>query len=1060
MPNLSENIGTDVQLKVILDCLEIHNGALPQLNATQSKSVRNFNFLREERTPSCSLFTKQGIPFVHDFGTGQTYNYISVYAAVYAVDTSTAYQEILKKYLQKIDFKRTAKVYQKPLPSQKVVSSTLAVPISISPRFKDFELAYFAQYGISAKLLRSHQVFALRKYKKLASEPDNPVFAFKISENCYKIYQPLTKNKAYKWFWVGEKPEGFLTYHLENLPKKGNLLFITEGLKDALSIKANTPFEALAFDSASQIPPDLLIAQLKQQFEKVIVCFDADTTGQKQADKIAKLYHLSKIVWTAEGEFDPTPTLSSGGKSLKSPSEGDLGGWNINDISDFFKYYSLTDFRKLSVVDYQAKSIKIEQYLTEQKAQKVLFNHFRAEGDLILPAPTGSGKNELVNRFIAEELQKNPHTKFFNGFPNNISAEAKTKEYSKASNNFSKLALHIGLLDQYTSPEERKFMGSFQTINFVYNSFHQIEPLVGEGDYLFLDEFHKWITQGDIAPLPQIQSLLNSPAKKVFLSGTPFESFAQEFEIKTLDIQKAKQSTATIKMIELYEQEKHSFNLAGKQNLYKLAAYHFLHTLKADESKLHLLYLNDREALEQLAQTAQELGLETEILYSDDEIKRNSPAWKALTAAKPVPLSPNKGKVLLMTSLVYDSLNLNNPAEEIGKFAIFGEVFIENVLQALHRPRKAQNLEVLYFIAAHKEKEDFTETYAQHRAKWYKDYELLSQKLKNYSQLSLLKMPDEERQALLHDVSKVLTDDFQFNRLACVIAYEQKKARRQSNLQKKEMLEKYYPTSFQSCCVSELSHLKNHLSEEKEDENKIVEKDSLQKLMRKDLVYCLAYLAETRLDAQLKAKIKDYLGKNFDFEALAYLQFKSQLNLNRAGQRALRMYAQRFLHWNELFCNETALLDIIFSKKYKAIARQFSVAQLLAKTEMTLSQQSNQYYYKEIIRQFKIGESYSREERAQIISKVYHELKHLEYSESTKQKLFKALFLTKEDRSKKEERKLQILGIVSVEALCEIYDLRPNPLAKTDKNQGLNKENNSLETTFFVGEVFEQDCPF
>lgn len=1037
MPNLSENINPTVQLKVILDCLEVHNGILPQLNATQTKSVRNFNFLREERTPSCSLFTKQEIPFVHDFGTGQTYNYVSVYAAVYMVDTSTAYQEILKKYLHKINLEREAKIYQQPSFSKQTKTSSITADITVSPRFKDFELAYFAQYGINAKLLRSYQVFAMRGYKKLASKPGNPVFAFKITEKCYKIYQPLTKNKAYKWFWVGEKPEDFLTYGIENLPTKGNLLFITEGLKDALSIKANTPFEALALDSASQIPPALLIETLKKRFEKIVICFDTDTTGQKQADKIAKQYHLSKITWDIEK---------------------DLEDWNVNDISDFFKYYQLTDFRKLSVITYQNPSIKIEQYLTEKVAQKQLFEHFRAASNLILPAPTGSGKNEVVNRFIAEELQRNPTSKFFNGFPNNISAEAKTKEYSKASNNFSELALEIGLLDQYTSSEERKFIGSFQTINFVYNSFHQIEPLVGEGDYLFLDEFHKWVTQGDIAPIPQIQSILDSPAKKVFLSGTPFESFAQEFEIKTLDIQKTKKSATTIKMIELYEPGKYSFNLAGKQQLYKLAAYNFLHTLKPDESKLHLLYLNDREALEQLAQTAQKLGLETEILYSDDEIKRNSTAWKALTTAQPVPLSANKGKVLLMTSLVYDSLNLNNPADEIGKFAIFGEIFIENILQALHRPRKAKNLEVYYFLAAHKDKEDFTESYAQHRAKWYKDYELLSQKLHNYSHISLLKMPEEERQALLHDVSKVLTDDFQFNRLACVIAYEQKKARRQNNLQKKEILNKFYPTSFESCCVNDLSDIKNNIIKEKQEKN--LENTSVQILMRENLVYCLAYLAENKLDAQLKARIRDYLGCNFDFEDLTYLQFKSQTQLNRAGQRALRMYVQRFLQWSENFCNETAILDIIFSKKYKAIARQFSVAELLAESGMSVSQQSNLYYYKAVIKQFKIGESYSREERAQIISKVYQELKHLEYSESTKQKLFKALFLTKEDRSKKEERKLQILSVVNLEVLCEIYHLKPSLLPKTDKNMGLKKENISLKSHIFVGEVSAKDCPF
>jgi hypothetical protein len=1048
MTKMSETISADIQLHVILDCLSAHQGQAPQLNASSTKSIRNFHFIREERSPSCSLFTRGGDPFVHDFGTGQTYNYISVYAEVYGVNTSVAFQEILKKYLQNQDFEREAKIYTAPKNQPKKSNSSrreASPEIQVSPRFKDFELEYFNAYGIHAKLLRQYEVYALRGYKKLQSKPGNPVFAFKISEECYKIYQPLTKNKAYKWFWVGEKPQEFLTYGLAQLPEQGSLLFLTEGLKDALSIRANTPFEALALDSASNLPPKELIQSLKTRFQKVIVCFDADTTGRKQAEKLAKEFGLYST--------PPIPPFNKVGRR---------GGGK--DVSDFFRLGArLEDFRALPIVSYQSPKISIQKYLTEAKAQSELFGHFRAKGDLLLPAPTGSGKNEVVNRFIQDELSKNPEARFFNGFPNNISAEAKTKEYSNAENNFSKIALDIGLLDQYTSPEERKFMGSFPVVNFVYNSFSQIETLVGEEDYLFLDEYHKWITQGEIAPLAQIQNILNSKARKVFLSGTPFESFAKEFGVQALEIEQKEKSSVQIQLIELYHKNKRSFNQAGKNELYNVAAAQVIENIPSKESKLHLLYLNDREALERLAKVAREKGLEAEVIYSEEEIKKNSEAWQCLVEAKPIPLPKNCGKILLMTSLVYDSLNLNNPAEEIGTFAIFGEVFTENVRQALHRPRKAQNLKVLYFLASHKEKEDFTQSYTQHRNKWKEDYEILSKRLQSYSHIELLRMSETEKQQILHDVSKVLTDDLQFNRLACVIDYEQKKARRETNLQKKTTLEKYYPVSFQSKCITELgtaTDSENKLQENNTQLKKLESAASVSELMRENLHFTLAYLYQTRLDAQLKGKIKDYLGRAFDFNDLEYLQFKTKIALDRAGQRALRHYANRFLNWVQHFGNEAAVLDIVFSKKYPGIARQFKVAQLLAKSSLTLSEEINQKYYLEIIAAFKIGESYTKSEREVQIKHIYQELQHTEYAEAVRQKLFKALFLYREDRSDKSQRKLQILEVVNLEALCEIYGIRKIASLFPDKNKVLNKENKPFETEFFVGEGVGEECPF
>ena len=76
---------------------------------------------------------------------------------------------------------------------------------------------------------------------------------------------------------------------LEQLPAKGDTLFITGGEKDVLSLAAHG-FHAICFNSETVMIPSTLVYRLTFRFKHIVLLFDMDKTGQgefKQAGKTA-----------------------------------------------------------------------------------------------------------------------------------------------------------------------------------------------------------------------------------------------------------------------------------------------------------------------------------------------------------------------------------------------------------------------------------------------------------------------------------------------------------------------------------------------------------------------------------------------------------------------------------------------------------------------------------------------------------------------------------------------------------------------------------------------------
>ncbi len=100
----------------------------------------------------------------------------------------------------------------------------------------------------------------------------------------------------------------------EQLPNKGDILFITGGEKDVLSLSAHH-FNAICFNSETASIPVNIIESLQLRFRHIILLYDVDETGRREAQRQMELLAQYNVLY------------------LELPLRGTK---SEKDISDFF----------------------------------------------------------------------------------------------------------------------------------------------------------------------------------------------------------------------------------------------------------------------------------------------------------------------------------------------------------------------------------------------------------------------------------------------------------------------------------------------------------------------------------------------------------------------------------------------------------------------------------------------------------------------------------------------------------------------------------------------------
>lgn len=267
--------------------------------------------------------------------------------------------------------------------------------------FSEKEAAYWMQYGIGRGILVRYHVAAIAEYCSrnkegdpftLRSSESMPMFGYLFPKHI-KLYRPQADKMR---FLYGGDPGENYCFGLEQLPVRGDTLFITGGEKDVLSLAAQG-FYAICFGSETCTVPQALIRSLSHRFKHIVLLYDTDPVGVESACR-----HEREL-------------KSFGVKRLTLPLPGTK---QQKDISDYFRLgHGKAEFRELFVrfldrlyADTFAmlKPCEVDPVHPPDTPRTILSIHgvpFGSQGNLFcITGGEGSGKSHYAGALIAGAL--------------------------------------------------------------------------------------------------------------------------------------------------------------------------------------------------------------------------------------------------------------------------------------------------------------------------------------------------------------------------------------------------------------------------------------------------------------------------------------------------------------------------------------------------------------------------------------------------------------------------------------------------------------------------------
>ena len=173
--------------------------------------------------------------------------------------------------------------------------------------FTAAELAFWGESGITQEVLKLFQVVSLKKFSSennegkpfsIVATDKEPVFGY-TAKQYVKVYRP---HSEMRFLYAGDFGENYC-FGLEQLPAKGDLLFITGGEKDVMSLTVHG-FHAICFNSETVTIPVGIIHRLSFRFKHIVLLYDVDKAGPDSSAKqelALKNYGVKRLLLPLEG---------------------------------------------------------------------------------------------------------------------------------------------------------------------------------------------------------------------------------------------------------------------------------------------------------------------------------------------------------------------------------------------------------------------------------------------------------------------------------------------------------------------------------------------------------------------------------------------------------------------------------------------------------------------------------------------------------------------------------------------------------------------------------------
>ena len=261
------------------------------LGSIKPKKLINSPLRPDDKIPSFAIFpTNDGTLLFKDHGTGVAGNALKFLKLYKGIDT----REELERELLRIVRKMNPMSGEVQIKSVKTVGLGLTDIGIVRQKFTETDKAYWGQFCIHESTLKKFDVFSIKYFLcnnivRGVYKNDNPMYAYKVDDK-FKIYRPLA-SKYTKWRTnlTNENIQGY-----KQLAPFGNILFITKSLKDVMCLY-EMGFSAISPSSETTFIPDSILEELKTRFKHIIILFDRDKAGVKNARKYSKQYGLDAI---------------------------------------------------------------------------------------------------------------------------------------------------------------------------------------------------------------------------------------------------------------------------------------------------------------------------------------------------------------------------------------------------------------------------------------------------------------------------------------------------------------------------------------------------------------------------------------------------------------------------------------------------------------------------------------------------------------------------------------------------------------------------------------------
>lgn len=179
---------------------------------------------------------------------------------------------------------------------------------TVQQPFTEKELEYWNGYGITEEVLNRYGVQSLKDYRSETKDGKAFGFTSTVAEPMFgyagkwgvKVYRPKSE---VRFVYGGHTGDNYC-FGLEELPPKGDTLFLTGGEKDVLTLAAHG-FHAICFNSETSVIPTKIIRKLVYRFKHIVLLYDVDKTGLESSEKHRQQlteYGVKRLVLPLTGE--------------------------------------------------------------------------------------------------------------------------------------------------------------------------------------------------------------------------------------------------------------------------------------------------------------------------------------------------------------------------------------------------------------------------------------------------------------------------------------------------------------------------------------------------------------------------------------------------------------------------------------------------------------------------------------------------------------------------------------------------------------------------------------